>query len=575
MTTDNLKGHHSLILLYDPKSEMHPAACPEWCPNRDDIYIIDEILCKKLLEKLRFTNLDQPSLSNAADDKILLTEYGSDAVLPGEISKAVKRVHPQKKKIGVAVGRMINAMVTASKSPAQCLRVEKHFLKKYITACRKGLAKNFNTAVIAFDKDEKHMIYLFHKLGELDKKNLDNLHPECDKIEVMEMTNPDCQLHVIDHFITLPTSDEILAKQGMRATYLEASAATGCVWVRHNPFETDCPMYLSQIEESTLHELDASNKLVSLFLLTSGEKDEKDGRVGILREHISKGICTQLHFVPNFMCLHELHINEIKRTPSPVQVSLQAAEKAGSIRIISTQLPSTSDSKANVRDSQVSVFPHKELLPDHRNPHTPASVFIQDQLRDLGGVDSLPQSAAFVQVLVKSEGASTSNAPTQHTNAASIEREKVRVVYWISSINADFLPCAECLASRTKVLLLSARRPYAWIVDGTRPEDILQCTMCLNMRIGAAIDMNFISVEGISSEKISQMFYVNPHPPPRDFESNPNPTFLKREPKEEPMSMKREPKEEPVSQDPTPPHKKSRGSGSNPSPFRHVKEEPT
>ena len=208
-------------------------------------------------------------------------------------------------------------------------------------------------------------------------------------------------------------------------------------------------------------------------------------------------------------------------------------------------------------DFRVPPFPREELLPDRRNPHTPASIFIEDQLRFPGSVDSLAQPATLGDIFVKTESYSVpdSNAPIQHTDSLSelshgsyqaTDTRKLRVIYWLSPYSEIFLRCAKCLALNVEVLLFSARRSYAWIADQLSPDLILRCWVCEHMRTGGCIDVNVYLVRPIPTLGLSDdCFRCSGTVPLMDVEA-----YLT------PKSWKREPKEEPMIQHSSPPHKK-------------------
>lgn len=67
------------------------------------------------------------------------------------------------------------------------------------------------------------------------------------------------------------------------------------------------------------------------------------------------------------------------------------------------------------------------------------------------------------------------------------------------------MSCAECLALHGEVLLLSIRRSYVWIINGTNPVNTLPCGECGYLTEEIYINLDIYPLRPISSHRISKI----------------------------------------------------------------------
>nr|CCA23153.1 AlNc14C182G8255 [Albugo laibachii Nc14] len=83
----------------------------------------------------------------------------------------------------------------------------------------------------------------------------------------------------------------------------------------------------------------------------------------------------------------------------------------------------------------------------------------------------------------------------------------VNLVYWTVIDREHSLACIKCLAITREVLLVSARRPYAWIAEGTNPAMSSVCSLCGELREANALTLNIYPMRPISIRRIVEIFF--------------------------------------------------------------------
>nr|CCA24650.1 AlNc14C250G9639 [Albugo laibachii Nc14] len=85
---------------------------------------------------------------------------------------------------------------------------------------------------------------------------------------------------------------------------------------------------------------------------------------------------------------------------------------------------------------------------------------------------------------------SLSRIDQTHGPYQSLVTTNVCVIYWKFMNNEHSLSCARCLVRLGEVLIISVKKSYAWIIEGTDPGSIRQCAHCVDLTIESAMKLN-------------------------------------------------------------------------------------
>nr|CCA23152.1 AlNc14C182G8254 [Albugo laibachii Nc14] len=366
---------HTLLVLYEPKNEIMEGACVKICRHTGPIHRMENSICMNLLKKLPFEETVLPSFLES-NDKIPSTEYytfsGSSNRVNSMYGFASESDHD--------FTRTLKVIEKAASDPPSCLRLEKSTHTKATSICRFCLTNYYGTAAIAVNKGQTQIVYLFYQLSTQEIRDFSVCKAACGPIKVMAIKDVDCQLRVVNHFMTSPIGDQFLAKLPLimrEKIYLKSPMSTGCVRAQYMFQENQCLKCLQMMRKSTMHQLSDSTALIALHPLTPNEEDVRKWYLG---RCIDGNECLQLSFIPNVICEYELDLDIAERIQYPLHANSRPTTNADHNRSIYTQSASMLSVKVNIHDLlPVLAQNRKPLLPDHGNLHKSAPLISLQQ----------------------------------------------------------------------------------------------------------------------------------------------------------------------------------------------------